>query len=147
MKLAARSKSKIDDILVRRLHPFRMAWLAPLAVIYITAFLFPDVQVVLSKVSLFFILWLSVLTLNGLLNAINEIYESRPNYNGVSIQGYLDIAKLLIRGGGHHPEHHPTDRRIADCAADRVGGDCGGHHADLPEHHPLAGGQHPDCRQ
>ena len=96
MKLAARSKSKIDDILVRRLHPFRMAWLAPLAVIYITAFLFPAVQVVLAKVSLFFILWITILTLSGLLNAINEIYESRPTYNGVSIQGYLDIARLLF---------------------------------------------------
>ena len=96
MKLAARSKSKIDDILVRHLHPYRMAWLAPLAVIYITAFLFPEVQVVLAKVSLFFILWITVLTLSGLLNAINEIYENRPNYNGVSIQGYLDIARLLF---------------------------------------------------
>lgn len=96
MSLAARSKSKVDDILVRHLHPFRMAWLAPLAVIYITSFLFPDIQVILSKVSLFFILWLTILTISGLLSAINEIYESRPTYNGVSIQGYLDIAKLVF---------------------------------------------------
>ena len=44
---------------------------------------------------LFFILWLSVLTLNGLLDALNEIYESSRAFNGVSIQGYLDIFKLL----------------------------------------------------
>lgn len=96
MNLAARSKSKIDDILVRQLRPFRMAWLAPLLVIYTTAFLFPGVHSLISKVALFFILWLTVLTLSGLLNAINEIYESRPNYNGVSIQSYLDMAKLLF---------------------------------------------------
>ncbi len=96
MTLAARTKSKVDDILVRRLRPFRMAWLAPLTVIYVLAFLFPNVEILLSKVALFFILWLSVLTLNGFLDATNEIYEGRPNYNGVSIQGYLDIAKLLF---------------------------------------------------
>jgi len=45
---------------------------------------------------LFFILWIVVITINALLNALNEIYESRPNYSGVSIQGYLDIAKILI---------------------------------------------------
>ncbi|MRR52845.1 MAG: mechanosensitive ion channel, partial [Rhodocyclaceae bacterium] len=53
-------------------------------------------QVLISKAALFVILWLAVLTLTGLLSAVNEIYESRPNYNGVSIQGYLDIAKILF---------------------------------------------------
>jgi len=36
------------------------------------------------------------LTLISLLNAVNEIYESSKNFNGVSIQGYLDIAKILF---------------------------------------------------
>jgi miniconductance mechanosensitive channel len=96
MNLAARSSTKNDDILVRNLKPSRMAWLAPLVVIYISAFLFPAYQDIVVKAALFLILWLSVITLAGLLTAINEIYESRPNYNGVSIQGYLDIARLVI---------------------------------------------------
>jgi len=94
--MAARTKSKADDSLVRYLKPTRMAWLAPLVVVYILAFLFPDHQGTISKVALFLILWLSVITLAGLLTAINEIYERRPTYNGVSIQGYLDIARLVI---------------------------------------------------
>lgn len=96
MRLAARSSTKVDDIFVRSLHPYRMAWLAPMLVLYTTATLFPVYQIIISKTSLFFILWLSVMTLSGLLNAINDIYESRASYNGVSIQGYLDIAKLVI---------------------------------------------------
>lgn len=94
--MAARTKSKADDSLVRYLKPTRMAWLAPLIVVYIGAFLFPDYQETVSKVALFLILWLAVITLSGLLTAINEIYERRPTYNGVSIQGYLDIARLII---------------------------------------------------
>ncbi|MHB0924721.1 MAG: mechanosensitive ion channel family protein [Bellilinea sp.] len=96
MSLAARSSSKYDDILVRHLKPFRMAWLAPLVVVYIMAFLFPSAQEMISKIALFLILWVSIITIAALLTAINQIYESRPNYNGVSIQGYLDIAKLLF---------------------------------------------------
>jgi len=94
--LAARTKSKYDDILLRNLHPNRMAWFAPLIVLYTNAFLFPSYQPILGKAALFVILWLAVLTLLGLLSAINEIYESRPSYNGVSIQSYLDIAKILF---------------------------------------------------
>ena len=96
MSLASRSSSKYDDILVRNLKPFRMAWLAPLAVVYISASLFPSSQNLVEKTALFLILWVSVITLAALLTAINEIYESRPSYNGVSIQGYLDIARLVI---------------------------------------------------
>lgn len=96
INLASRSATKYDDILVRHLKPFRMAWLAPLIVLYLLAFIFPSAQEILIKVALFFILWVSVATIVGLLSAINQIYESRPTYNGVSIQGYLDIAKLLF---------------------------------------------------
>ena len=94
--MAARSKTKADDSLVRYLKPTRMAWLAPLIVVYISAFLFPEYQAIIGKAALFLILWLSVITLSGLLTAINEIYERRSTYNGVSIQGYLDIARLVV---------------------------------------------------
>jgi miniconductance mechanosensitive channel len=94
--LEARTKSKYDDILVRNLRPNRMAWFAPLLVIYTNAYLFPDAETLIAKAALFVILWLAVLTLTGLLSAVNDIYESRPSYNGVSIQGYLDIAKILF---------------------------------------------------
>lgn len=94
--LAARTQSKYDDILVRNLRPNRMAWFAPLIVVYTNAYLFPGAETLIAKAALFVILWLAVLTLTGLLSAVNDIYESRPSYNGVSIQGYLDIAKILF---------------------------------------------------
>jgi miniconductance mechanosensitive channel len=94
--IAARTASKYDDIVVRNLRPFRVTWLAPLLVIYASSFLFPVYQDLIQKVSLFIITWLVALTLISLLNAVNEIYESSNNYNGVSIQGYLDIAKILF---------------------------------------------------
>jgi miniconductance mechanosensitive channel len=93
--VAALTKNKYDDIIVKKLRPFRASLLAPFIVAYTFAYLAPDAWTAIQKISLFFILWISVLTLNGLLDAFNQIYESTPSFTGVSIQGYLDIAKIL----------------------------------------------------
>lgn len=96
MRLTERSATQADDVLVRHLRPYRVAWLAPLLVIYATARFFPDYQQLVGKVVLFMILWITAITLFSLLGAINTLYESRSQYSGVSIAGYLDIARLLI---------------------------------------------------
>lgn len=94
--IAERTETKNDDILVKYLKPFRMAWLAPLIIILIFSYLIPDYELIIESVSLFFILWVSVTTINSLLNAVNEIYESTAHFSGVSIQGYIDIIKIII---------------------------------------------------
>ena len=94
--MAGRTTSKMDDIFVKHLKPFRVAWLAPLLVYYSLAYLLPQYQPVIEKASLFFILWVSAVTVNSLLNALNEIYESSKSFTGVSIQSYLDITKILV---------------------------------------------------
>lgn len=94
--LSSHTKTRIDDILVKHLKPLRAAWLVPLLAIYLSAGFFPAYQHWIEIGSLFGILWLSALTLSSLLNALNEIYETRPNYKGVAIQGYLDIVRILI---------------------------------------------------
>jgi len=94
--LAKRTETKYDDIVVEHLHPFRVAWLAPLIVILSFDDLVPAYQILIEKIALFLILWVVAVTINALLNAFNELYESSPSFTGVSIQGYLDIVKILI---------------------------------------------------
>ena len=96
MSITQRTKTKVDDILVKHIKPLRAAWLAPLITLYLGANFFPDFQHYIELGSLFGILWVGVVSLNALLSAANEIYESRPNYKGVSIQGYLEIVRILI---------------------------------------------------
>ena len=98
--LTTRTRNQWDDILVKHLRPYRLAALAPLLIVYYFSYLWPDNEVILSKGSLFLVLWLSVLTVNSLLNAFNLIYESRTTYSGVAIQGYLDLVKILFIGIG-----------------------------------------------
>jgi miniconductance mechanosensitive channel len=94
--ITRRTDTRYDDIIVKNLHPYRAAWIAPLIVIYSFANLVPDYQTVLEIGSLFFILWVSAFTINAIITSINEIYETNPGYTGVSIQSYLDIAKIII---------------------------------------------------
>ena len=93
---AQRTKTQIDDILIRRLRPFRIAWLAPLILLYLAADWFPVSAGLIKTGALFLILWLSAITLNALMDAINEIYEASASFRGASIQGYLDIAKIVV---------------------------------------------------
>lgn len=94
--ISRRTETVIDDIIIKNLRPFRVAWLAPLIVIYSSAALLPEFAQAIEKISLFLILWVTFFTVNSIITAINEIYEQSPSFTGVSIQGYLDVAKILL---------------------------------------------------
>ena len=81
--LARHTETKIDDVLNEKLKPSRIAWLAPLLVIYLLAELEPTYQVWIEKAALLPVLWITVLTINALMNAINVFYESSSSYKGV----------------------------------------------------------------
>lgn len=95
---AGRTKTQIDDIIIQNLRPFRLSLVAPFLVLYLFSYLFPENQAWISKSALFIILWLVALSLSSLMKAVNQIYETNPNYNGVSIEGYLDIGKIVLIG-------------------------------------------------
>jgi miniconductance mechanosensitive channel len=94
--VARRTKNQYDDIVVQHLHPFRFAWIAPLLVLYYFADLLSASVEVVRQILLFLIMWLVLITVNALLNAANEIYERSSFYRGQSIQGYLDLLKLVM---------------------------------------------------
>ena len=96
------TQTTYDDVIVRRIKPRRLALLAPLAVIFIFAYLIPnpDVADAVRRGTLFIGLWLLILTISGLMDAINDIYESRREFSGASIKGYFDIVTLLLVAAG-----------------------------------------------
>jgi miniconductance mechanosensitive channel len=94
--LSTRTKNRYDDVLVDKLRPFRFAWIAPLLVVYYLADLLPKNAQFIRQAVLLIILWLVVLTINSILNGVNAIYEASDRFRGISIQGYLDLAKLLL---------------------------------------------------
>ncbi len=95
--LADRTDTTFDDIFIKRVKPRRLSLFAPVIIIFVFAWVIPDKQVenIVRRSMLFLILWLSVLTFNAVLNALNEIYESRRDFSGAAIKGYLDLVKLF----------------------------------------------------
>ena len=93
--LASQTETQYDDIIVNRIKPRRMAIAAPLLVIYFYAYLVPDAQEFIQALMLFLLLWVAVLTVNGLLDAANDIYELHRGSTGLAIRGYLDIIKIF----------------------------------------------------
>jgi len=94
--LARRTRTQIDDIVLKALRPYRIAWLVPLVMLYALADLTGEYQPWVEKGLLFLILWIVAVTVNALLDAVNLIYESSASFRGASIQGYLDIVKIVI---------------------------------------------------
>lgn len=92
----AHTENIYDDILVEHMRPYRIAWLVPLLFLYVFSHYTLGQDSTFSHVVLFLTIWLVVYSLGLLLNGFNQIYETRPNYSGVSIQGYLDIVKILF---------------------------------------------------
>ena len=78
LAISKRTKTTVDDILVKHIKPLRTAWLAPAIALYLAANQFPSYQQYIEMGTLFVVLWLGTITVSSLLNAANEIYESRP---------------------------------------------------------------------
>ncbi len=98
--LTTRTQNKWDDILIKHLRPYRLAWVAPLIIIYLFAYLWPETEGFVATGSLSLIVWIIVLTFTSVLSAVNLIYESQATYTGVSIQGYLDLGKIVFLAVG-----------------------------------------------
>jgi miniconductance mechanosensitive channel len=94
--IAGRTANKFDDILVEKLRPYRFAWLAPLLAIYFLAPMLPDAADGIRRIVLFLILWLVLITISSLFNALNAIYEASSLYRGEPIQGYLDLLRIVL---------------------------------------------------
>ena len=100
--IAGETQTTYDDIVVKRIKPRRLALIAPLTVIYLFAYLIPDPEVeqLVRRIVLVLGLWLLILTASGLLDAVNDIYESRREFSGVSVKGYFDLITILLVGVG-----------------------------------------------
>lgn len=92
-----RSPKKTDDIVVAHLKLKRLALIASFFVILAMRHLFNDeIASVLTTISSLVILWLIALSLASLLSGLNAAHESRPEYNGVSLKGFVTLGQLII---------------------------------------------------
>ena len=63
--IAMRTRNKYDDIVVRHLRPFRIAWIAPLLVLYYFTYMLPAGVDLADKILLFLMLWLVLILVSN----------------------------------------------------------------------------------
>ena len=99
-RLLAHTKSKRDDILVRRRVFERLSQLAPAFVIYALAPLaleaFPVLGAFVVKLSLVYMIVVGVLFVDGLINAGLEIYGTFRISRNFPVTSFAQVAKLIL---------------------------------------------------
>ncbi len=98
-RLAERTSTDWDDVLVAHRTFHRLAQLAPAIVIYSlapAAFELPRVADYAQRGALIYMMLVGVLALNSALNAANEIYQRFEVARRIPILGYLQVVKLIV---------------------------------------------------
>ena len=94
--IAFRTETTYDDLMVDALYPFRVAWLVPLLLAYIfTDYAYENLPL-FKDIVLFLIIWVTTDFAISFLSGMNEIYEHRPRYSGISVAGYFGLIKVLV---------------------------------------------------
>jgi len=98
--LIVRTSAKWDDILVEERVFRRLAYLAPAVVFYLfSGVVFPysqSFQTFVQRVSLAFIIIVSCIVLNSVLNAAGKIYRQTEYFRHQPIRAYLQVVKLFL---------------------------------------------------
>ncbi len=98
-RVAMRTKTSWDNILVRKKVFRRLAYLAPALVInYMTPILLGRFEVLANIIEIATSLYMVVISLRvflSLINAFHEIYESYESSKGKPIKGYLQVLKII----------------------------------------------------
>jgi miniconductance mechanosensitive channel len=100
-KIAKRTETDWDDILLDRKFFHNLAHFAPAIVIYTT------IHIALydysSRTTLFFydltkiyMVFIALFVINSFLNAVHDIYQTLPSAKSTPIKGYIQVVKILI---------------------------------------------------
>ena len=99
-KVIRKSKSRWDDMLLRRKVIHRISHLAPALVIYYFIQIgldgFPETKSVLESGIFIYMILIVMLTLDAFLSALHDIYSTLPISRERPIKGYIQVAKILL---------------------------------------------------
>ena len=96
LSLVQRTKTSLDDILLKKTFLRRLSYIAPIIIIYSFSDLFPFAEDLTSKISTALIWWILLLTGGGFLTGLGDVYQNLDISRGRPIKGYIQIVKLII---------------------------------------------------
>ena len=99
-KVIRKSKSKWDDMLLRRRVIHRISHMAPALVVYYFIQIglddFPQTKSVLESGVFIYMILIVMLTLDAFLSALHDIYSTLQISKDRPIKGYMQVAKIVV---------------------------------------------------
>ncbi len=94
--LATRTKTRLDDVVIRHGVLGRAALLVPGIMVYYGSELFPILAPGVQRILHIYMLVVLALTLSKLLSAFLEFYETLPSADHRPMKGYVQLAKIFL---------------------------------------------------
>lgn len=85
-----------DNILVEKKVFHKLSHLVPAIIIYYSAAIFPPYQVLIEKAAMTYMIIVTIMVINALLNAFDTIYRSFEISKIRPIRGYIQVAKIAL---------------------------------------------------
>jgi miniconductance mechanosensitive channel len=100
-RVAKRTKTEWDDVLVEKRFFHRLAHFAPAIVIYLTLGIAlydysPKVTMFLQGLTKIYMIFIAISVFNAFLDTVNEIYQELPYAKNRPIKGYLQVLKIIV---------------------------------------------------
>ena len=139
--IAKRTETNYDDIIVRHLRPFRVAWLAPVVVIYIFADLFPANQTSIEQAMLFNLMDFDY-HFQRHIECGKRYLREQPWFQWNQHPGLFGYWKNSNHPRWGHFQYLDVYWKIPPCLINWTWCSDGGFVINLPRYHPLHCGQH-----
>ncbi len=103
-KIVRKSKTKWDDILIRRRVIHRISHFVPALVIYYASNLgledLPKLSEIINSGIYIYLIFIAMLSLDAFLSALHDIYSTLSISNERPIKGYIQVVKIIIYAVG-----------------------------------------------
>ncbi len=100
-RIAKKTETEWDDILVERKFFHKLAHFAPALVVYLTIGIAlydysPKFTLFFYDLTKIYMVFISILVVNAFLNAVHDIYQTLPFAKNRPIKGYLQVVQIII---------------------------------------------------
>ena len=94
-KIFQKTSTTLDDILIEKKVFDKLPYLVPLVFLYILSDLLPFLKII-DRFILSLIALIILISLNAVINAINDLYKTTSFNKELNIKSYLQVLKLII---------------------------------------------------
>jgi miniconductance mechanosensitive channel len=95
-KILRKTTTHLDDVLIERKFFHRIAFFAPIIIVFNFAYMLPEFSTILQRASLGSMVVVAIFAIQAFLSAVSDIYSQSKYAEQVHIKGYIQVVKLIL---------------------------------------------------